>query len=33
MVSGSGPTVFGFSDDPDVVARLRAAGYPRAVEA
>jgi 4-diphosphocytidyl-2-C-methyl-D-erythritol kinase len=33
MVSGSGPTVFGFSDDPDVVARLHAAGYPRAVAA
>jgi 4-diphosphocytidyl-2-C-methyl-D-erythritol kinase len=33
MVSGSGPTVFGLSDDPDVVERLRAAGYPRAVRA
>ena len=33
MVSGSGPTVFGISNDPDVVARLRAAGYPRAVAA
>ena len=33
MVSGSGPTVFGLSDDPDVVARLHAAGYPRAVAA
>jgi 4-diphosphocytidyl-2-C-methyl-D-erythritol kinase len=31
MVSGSGPTVFGVSDDPDVVARLHAAGYARAV--
>jgi 4-diphosphocytidyl-2-C-methyl-D-erythritol kinase len=33
MVSGSGPTVFGMSDDPDAVARLHAAGYPRAVMA
>ena len=33
MVTGSGPTVFGFSDDPDAVARLHAAGYPRAVAA
>ena len=33
MVSGSGPTVFGISDDPEVVARLHAAGYPRAVAA
>jgi 4-diphosphocytidyl-2-C-methyl-D-erythritol kinase len=33
MVSGSGPTVFGLSDDPEAVARLRAAGYPRAVAA
>jgi 4-diphosphocytidyl-2-C-methyl-D-erythritol kinase len=33
MVTGSGPTVFGFSDDPDVVAHLHAAGYPRAVAA
>jgi 4-diphosphocytidyl-2-C-methyl-D-erythritol kinase len=33
MVSGSGPTVFGLSDDPDAVARLHAAGYPRAVAA
>jgi hypothetical protein len=33
MVSGSGPTVFGISDDPDVVARLHAAGYPRALAA
>ena len=33
MVSGSGPTVFGISNDPDVVARLHAAGYPRAVAA
>ena len=33
MVTGSGPTVFGLSDDPDAVARLRAAGYPRAVAA
>jgi 4-diphosphocytidyl-2-C-methyl-D-erythritol kinase len=33
MVTGSGPTVFGISDDPDVVARLHAAGYPRAVAA
>jgi 4-diphosphocytidyl-2-C-methyl-D-erythritol kinase len=31
MVTGSGPTVFGFSDDPEAVARLHAAGYPRAV--
>jgi 4-diphosphocytidyl-2-C-methyl-D-erythritol kinase len=33
MVTGSGPTVFGYSDDPDAPARLRAAGYPRAVAA
>jgi 4-diphosphocytidyl-2-C-methyl-D-erythritol kinase len=33
MVSGSGPTVFGFSDDPDVVARLHASGHRRAVVA
>jgi 4-diphosphocytidyl-2-C-methyl-D-erythritol kinase len=33
LVSGSGPTVFGISDDPDAVARLHAAGYPRAVAA
>ena len=33
MVTGSGPTVFGISDDPEAVARLRAAGYPRAVVA
>jgi 4-diphosphocytidyl-2-C-methyl-D-erythritol kinase len=33
MVSGSGPTVFGVSDDPDALARLHAAGYPRAVTA
>jgi 4-diphosphocytidyl-2-C-methyl-D-erythritol kinase len=33
MVTGSGPTVFGVSDDPDAVARLRAAGYPRATVA
>jgi 4-diphosphocytidyl-2-C-methyl-D-erythritol kinase len=33
MVSGSGPTVFGVSDDPGAVARLHAAGYPRAVAA
>jgi 4-diphosphocytidyl-2-C-methyl-D-erythritol kinase len=33
MVSGSGPTVFGVSDDPDAVDRLRAAGYHRAVAA
>jgi len=33
MVTGSGPTVFGYSDDPDAPARLRAAGYPRAVGA
>jgi 4-diphosphocytidyl-2-C-methyl-D-erythritol kinase len=31
MVTGSGPTVFGLSDDPDSVPRLHAAGYPRAV--
>lgn len=30
LVTGSGPTVFGYSDDPDAPARLRAAGYPRA---
>jgi 4-diphosphocytidyl-2-C-methyl-D-erythritol kinase len=33
MVTGSGPTVFGVSDDPDALARLHAAGYPRAVAA
>lgn len=33
MVSGSGPTVFGLSDDPETVARLHAAGYARAVAA
>jgi len=33
MVSGSGPTVFGVSDDPDAVIRLREAGYPRATRA
>ena len=33
MVTGSGPTVFGVSDDPDAVARLHAAGYPRAIAA
>ncbi len=33
MVSGSGPTVFGVGDDPEAVARLRAAGYHRAVAA
>jgi 4-diphosphocytidyl-2-C-methyl-D-erythritol kinase len=33
MVSGSGPTVFGMSDDPDAIARLHAAGYARAVAA
>ncbi len=32
MVTGSGPTVFGISDDPDALARLREA-YPRAVAA
>ena len=32
MVTGSGPTVFGVSDDPDALARLREA-YPRAVAA
>jgi 4-diphosphocytidyl-2-C-methyl-D-erythritol kinase len=31
MVTGSGPTVFGAGDDPEAVARLHAAGYPRAV--
>ena len=30
LVTGSGPTVFGFSDDPEAPERLRAAGYPRA---
>jgi 4-diphosphocytidyl-2-C-methyl-D-erythritol kinase len=30
MVTGSGPTVFGYSDDPEAPQRLRAAGYPRA---
>ena len=33
MVTGSGPTVFGIGDDPDAVAKLHAAGYPRAVAA
>jgi 4-diphosphocytidyl-2-C-methyl-D-erythritol kinase len=33
MVSGSGPTVYGVSDDPGAVARLHAAGYHRAVAA
>jgi 4-diphosphocytidyl-2-C-methyl-D-erythritol kinase len=33
MVSGSGPTVFGISEDPEAVARLQAAGYLRAVAA
>jgi 4-diphosphocytidyl-2-C-methyl-D-erythritol kinase len=33
MVTGSGPTVFGVSHDPDVIDRLRAAGYHRAVPA
>ena len=33
MVTGSGPTVFGVSDDPEIVTRLRAAGYHRAVAA
>ena len=33
MVTGSGPTVFGISDDPEAVAKLHAAGYPRAVAA
>jgi hypothetical protein len=33
MVTGSGPTVFGVSDDPEAVQRLHAAGYPRAVAA
>ena len=33
MVTGSGPTVFGLSDDPEAVQRLHAAGYPRAVAA
>jgi 4-diphosphocytidyl-2-C-methyl-D-erythritol kinase len=32
MVSGSGPTVFGISDDPDVLARLRRV-YPQATRA
>ena len=30
LVTGSGPTVFGYSDDPEAPARLRAAGYDRA---
>ena len=33
LVTGSGPTVFGVSDDPEAPERLRAAGYPRAVAA
>jgi hypothetical protein len=32
MVTGSGPTVFGISDDPEAVERIRGA-YPRAVAA
>jgi 4-diphosphocytidyl-2-C-methyl-D-erythritol kinase len=32
MVTGSGPTVFGISADPDALARLRET-YPRAVAA
>ncbi len=32
MVTGSGPTVFGISDDPDALARIQAR-YPRAVAA
>jgi 4-diphosphocytidyl-2-C-methyl-D-erythritol kinase len=32
MVTGSGPTVFGVSDDPEALARIRTA-YPRAVAA
>jgi 4-diphosphocytidyl-2-C-methyl-D-erythritol kinase len=31
MVTGSGPTVFGTTEDPEAVERLRAAGYARAV--
>jgi 4-diphosphocytidyl-2-C-methyl-D-erythritol kinase len=33
MVTGSGPTLFGVSDDPDTVTRLHEAGYRRAVAA
>jgi 4-diphosphocytidyl-2-C-methyl-D-erythritol kinase len=33
LVTGSGPTVFGFSADPEAPERLRAAGYPLAVSA
>jgi 4-diphosphocytidyl-2-C-methyl-D-erythritol kinase len=33
MVTGSGPTVFGISDDPDAVRRLHEAGYTRATAA
>jgi hypothetical protein len=32
MVTGSGPTVFGISDDPEALAFLQHA-YPRAVAA
>jgi hypothetical protein len=32
MVTGSGPTVFGISDDPEALTRVRRA-YPRAVAA
>jgi 4-diphosphocytidyl-2-C-methyl-D-erythritol kinase len=32
MVTGSGPTVFGITDDPDALARIQAS-YPRAVAA
>jgi 4-diphosphocytidyl-2-C-methyl-D-erythritol kinase len=32
MVTGSGPTVFGISDDPDALARIQAR-YPKAVAA
>ncbi len=33
LVTGSGPTVFGYSDDPEAPQRLRAAGYARAQSA
>jgi 4-diphosphocytidyl-2-C-methyl-D-erythritol kinase len=33
MVTGSGPTVFGISHDPEAIDRLHAAGYHRAVAA
>ena len=33
MVTGSGPTVFGISDDPEALRAASSARYPRAVAA